>query len=301
MAVLPRPETRDVRRPCIALKVEALALSLMLVGFTSGAQSVRIVNVTATDFAFRVPRELAPGPAAFHFVNNGKVPHEFSIVLLKRNVTIDQFIAAARAHQPLSPLYERPVGVLFAKPGTASVSELTTAMLPGRQYAALCTFHDKKDSPQHFEMGMYAALHVSGSSSHAPIASSVVQRPGYTVDTITATEYTFKFNSRVRPGHHTFVFRNAGKERHELNMALLNKGITLQKSFDVQKAGGDWQALQKDVGVLYAAAQTSPLGQIDLDLLPGRDYPIVCTFSKDDKSPPHFALGMLGTIHVLDR
>ena len=74
---------------------------------------------------------------------------------------------------------------------------------------------------------------------------------------------------------------------------------TPQKVFEVDKAGGDVDALfEQDLGLLHSPAGTSPSGLLRVDLLPGRTYMIECAFSDTPKAKPHFALGMFGSIRV---
>jgi hypothetical protein len=119
-------------------------------------------------------------------------------------------------------------------------------------------------------------------------------------DTIVATDYAFIRAPRtLAPGHHRFAFANRGSFRHEVNMFVLKPGVTLLQAMDVQKAGGDVDALiESPIGVLHSPAGTAPLGVLEVDMLPGRDYTMVCNFSNDAKSPSHVMLGMLGSIHV---
>jgi hypothetical protein len=48
-------------------------------------------------------------------------------------------------------------------------------------------------------------------------------------------------------------------------------------------------------------ASRTPLGVLQLDLLPGRDYALICFIPDSAGTPPHVMLGMSGTIHVAER
>ena len=280
------------------------ALSLVVAGLVltsaSATSAINQVDVFATDYAFQLPAELPAGATAFRLTNNGKQFHEFNVSLLKHGVTLDQFVGALKKGQPVSPMMDGSIGVLFADPGTASPSQLTTQLLPGRDYVVICNFQDNPKAPPHFAIGMYKRVHVHGRALPLGMAvAAPVRRNGFTVDTIVASDYAFQFPHTVTKGPHTFLFRNAGKVRHEFNMVLLKKGMTVQRMFDLEKGGKDpFSAADTSPGVLFAPAGAKPYGQIDVDLLPGRDYAILCTFSNDDKSPAHYKMGMFGTIHV---
>jgi hypothetical protein len=52
------------------------------------------------------------------------------------------------------------------------------------------------------------------------------------------------------------------------------------------------------MGLLWSRAGEMPFGRLEVDLLPGREYEIICFFSDDAKSPSHFERGMYGNIKV---
>ena len=266
---------------------------LVASGLMSAAPpKVRQVEVIATDYAFELPHELPPGSTTFHLRNDGKVYHEVAIALLKRGVTIDQLNQAAKEQKPLAPLTDGPVGILFAGPGKRSTTGLATELIAGRQYAVRCAFRDTVTAPRHFEMGMYSVINVRPSKT-APAL------PRIKADTIVATDYSFRYPRTLSPGRHTLVFRNEGKVQHELNVILPKKGVTFEQMFAVRLSGGNPRALNEEqLGVLVAAAGGAPLGRLDVNLLPGREYRIICVFRDDPKAPPHFELGMYGSIQV---
>jgi hypothetical protein len=139
---------------------------------------------------------------------------------------------------------------------------------------------------------MYSLIHVKASkASRAP--------PAVRGDTIVGMDYAFRYPRTLSPGRHTFVFRNEGKVRHEVAIALLAKGVTLERFLEVRKAGGDVRSLTEELtGILHAPAGVAPLGRLEVNLLPGREYRLICNFTNDEKSPRHFELGMYGLIKV---
>ncbi|MEO8334788.1 MAG: hypothetical protein ABI664_07440 [bacterium] len=253
--------------------------------------AARDVKIVALDYAFRAPSELPAGRTTFHFVNEGKVAHELNIVLLKQGATIQQFMAAANANKPVAPMVDATVGVLFAAARSKSASELSTELMPGRTYAVRCIFKDSATAPPHERLGMYTTIHIAAG---VPAVASVLP-----VDTIVGMDYAFRYAHTLNPGPHYLAFVNAGKQRHELSLALLKKGVTIQRVLAVAKADGDVDALfDESLGVLHSPAGTSPVGLLKVHLLPGREYMIACEFSDSPKAPPHVALGMFGSIRV---
>ena len=109
-----------------------LALCTACAAPGSSPTEPREVTVVGLDYAFQLPAELPAGWVTFRFRNAGKVRHEFNISLLRPDATVQQFIATVEAEQPVSPLRDATIGVLFAEPGGDSPSALTTELLPGR-------------------------------------------------------------------------------------------------------------------------------------------------------------------------
>jgi hypothetical protein len=144
-------------------------------------------------------------------------------------------------------------------------------------------------------MGMYSVIRVTGPAVRAAIAA----------DSVVAVDYAFaKYPREISPGRHTIAFRNSGKHRHEIHVALLKKGVTLDSVVAVDKRDGDVDPLfdtNGGMGVLHAQPGQTALGGLSIDFLPGREYLIDCGFSDDDKSPPHYKLGMYGSIRVRGR
>lgn len=254
----------------------------------SGA--AREVEVIGLDYAFSMPDSVDAGRTAFRFTNKGKVQHEYNIVLLKEGVTLAQYIAAANKNEPLAPLTDGPLGVLFARPGQTSAGVLSAEMQPGRTYAMQCINQDTTNAPTHRELGMYKSIAVRNNTPPTV--------PAVAVDTIVGSDYAYtKIPETFAPGWHHVVFVNAGTQRHEINVALLKPDVTLAKIMDVAGKGGDVDSLiDEPLGVLHARTATSPLGTLDFEVLPGREYLFVCTFQDTPKSPPHFALGMVTSI-----
>ena len=242
------------------------------------------------DFAFVVQPTAAPGHATFQFVNEGKVRHEYNMVLLKSGITLDQYMSAEKNKVPLSTLVDGTIGVLFANPGTLSSSTLSTELLAGRTYAIRCIFPDSATGRKHEELGMFGQIVVKEGAARPA--------PPMVFDTIVGTDYAFRFPPTLTPGIHHFVFVNNGKQRHEFGVELLKAGETLKHYREVDNKGGDVEKLiSESLGLLHSPAGTTPPATLDINILPGREYVIECGFKDTDKSPEHYKLGMFGSIH----
>lgn len=270
-----------------------LALALLVAAPTRGvvAQKTHDVEIVGLDYAFQIPAQIRSGPTTIRFVNKGKFAHELNVVLLKRGATMQQFVAASNAGQPLAPLIEGTVGVVFAQPGAAGGGRLVTDLLPDREYALRCIFKDSASAPRHFMLGMYGSIRTDGARARETSALRA--------DTIVGMDYAFRAPTHLAPGRHRLAFVNAGKQRHEVSLALLAKGVSLKQVMLDEAAGrdsDDW--FEAGLGVLHSPGGSSPVGLLEVDLLPGREYLIICNFSDTPTSPRHLRLGMLGGITV---
>lgn len=251
------------------------------------------IEIVATDYAFETPARVHAGRVSFRFVNKGKVRHELNIARLKPGISIDEYLDSVRADRSVQKLIDGPVGVLFAAPGTKSAAGLSVNLRPGDRYSIICIFKDTKEAKRHYDLGMYKVVSVTGARPAAGL-------PQPATDTVVATEYAFQYPRSVEAGRHTFVFRNEGKMRHELDIALLKQGVTLARVRELEKTGANVDSLFEaiDFGLLHARSGVTPLGELTVDMLPGREYAIACFFRDTDKSPPHYDLGMFGSIIV---
>jgi hypothetical protein len=92
---------------------------------------------------------------------------------------------------------------------------------------------------------------------------------------------------------------NKGKQRHQLALSLLKKGVTLDSVMKAGDSGGDPDALfEGSFGLLHSRAGQDPIGELTLTMLPDRDYVIACFFKDDENSPEHVDLGMVGVIRT---
>jgi hypothetical protein len=114
---------------------------------------------------------------------------------------------------------------------------------------------------------------------------------------IIGMDYAFRVPERVMAGPVSFRFVNRGKKFHELNIALLKRGVTQQQFMTVLNAGKPVRELiDVPVGVLFADPGRRSDGGLVADLLPGRDYVVICIFKDDDKAPKHHQIGMFSLI-----
>ncbi len=278
------------------MKLRAFGL-LLLAACTAGEKhgtdvvATNVIDVVGTDYAFTLPATIRPGRTTLHFTNRGKVRHELNVSRLRKGVTIDSLLASRNAGRSVKDLIDGPVGVLFAEPEGRSESGLTFDAGDGERYAVVCIFRDSAEAKRHYELGMYAVITVAGDGDPAA--------PQIAADTVVATDYAFSYARDLSPGAHTFVMRNAGKQRHELAVMLLRKGVGLDSLMKVTSAGGDADALMEgSFGLLHAESGQTTLGGMTIEMIPEREYVIACFFRDRPGEPEHVDLGMFGAIRT---
>ncbi len=146
------------------IHLTAFCLAFSLRGAGEQATSARAplqVAIVGSDYAFlQVPTTLPGGETLFAFENRGKVRHELSLALLKPGVglqdVLNQFVEGGRRRD----LYETSIGVLLAFPSDTAGGRLLVRLIPGRNYALLCSLRDTPDAQPHVMLGMISGFTV---------------------------------------------------------------------------------------------------------------------------------------------
>jgi hypothetical protein len=116
---------------------------------------------------------------------------------------------------------------------------------------------------------------------------------------IVAMDYAFKVPAQLPAGRTVFRFRNAGKQAHEFNIALLKTGVSVQQFMATANASKPVAALlDGSVGVLFAKPGKRSTPGLSSDLLAGRTYVVRCIFKDSASAPRHETMGMYSAIHV---
>jgi hypothetical protein len=124
-------------------------------------------------------------------------------------------------------------------------------------------------------------------------------RPPVRSVTIAGTDYAFQAPDFLSGGRTAISFHNRGRVPHELVLARLKPGITLERVLERLRTGGDPQEfLDGMIGVLIAGPDQTSGGELLVDLVPGRTYAIVCQFRDGADQPPHVILGMHKSVMV---
>ena len=135
---------------------------------------------------------------------------------------------------------------------------------------------------------------VGGALGALAVACAPTQsRPAVTAITVEAMDYAFQLPDTLRSGPTTFRLHNRGKVPHEMGMALLKAGVTMDQLLKHIGAGGDPDSLIDGVvGILIASPGDSTVGALAVEMLSGRTYALFCNFKDAPDKPEHVALGM---------
>ncbi|MBY0489359.1 MAG: hypothetical protein K2R93_05915 [Gemmatimonadaceae bacterium] len=122
-----------------------------------------------------------------------------------------------------------------------------------------------------------------------PVAVPVVQIVGH--------DFAFEAPDSLPPGPTRFAFRSDGTVPHEVAIARVKRGVSLDSVLRVEIAGGDIDGLyDPGEGLLYTAVGETVTAELQVTLEAGRDYVLACTLEKDCKA--HSMLGMVRGVRV---
>lgn len=111
---------------------------------------------------------------------------------------------------------------------------------------------------------------------------------------VTANDFTFvAFPTQIPAGPTIFTFANQGKVFHELSLARLKPGTTME---DFVKAREDQarrrELIDRSVGILIAGPGSAPDGRLLVNLMRGTTYVVFCNLRDKPDAPGHLMFGM---------
>lgn len=257
-----------MRRPLILLTAAALSLSACSDDgdgddgspTAMGPTAATAVDVSATEFAFDVPAEVAGGVVEMRFTNIGGLPHEFGFARIEEGKTQADVKAVIESGGEPPKWAEDVAGVPGLSPGQSIT--VTRTLEPG-SYVFLCFFPDPEGTP-HANLGMYELFTIAGDTGAA------LPEPDAT---ITATDDGLQVPA-LTSGEQMVEFENGGTEPHELALVTFEPGKGIK---DVDRWFGSGYQGEPPVTFL-GGMQTIPAGEsvfLTIDLEPGVDYTAV--------------------------
>jgi len=253
-----------------ALSVAVLVSSLAGGPATPARSEPLLVTVHAKEYAFIAPATIAAGTTTFRLVNDGKEPHQISILQLTNGKTLADYMAAIKSNQPT------PWAVGVGGPNTAGPGQTIDATLtldPGN-YIIVCWVPSPGALVPHAVQGMIQPLTVTAAagvrqSGAAPAAAE----PAPDVH-LELFEYTFRFSKPLVAGKHTVHVMNMGTLEHEAVIVKLAPGKSM-KDFDAWFQHGMKGPSPAEPTPGMAGLGKGRTGTFTTDLTPGR-YGIVC-------------------------
>jgi hypothetical protein len=254
---------------------------------SAAAATPNTVTFTATDFSFQGPDSFPAGLTTIRLVNQGQTLHHAQLLKFDQGKTLSDFIAAMKAMKPgeMPPMWAAPAGGPNP-PAIGAESSVTEDLQPG-SYAVVC-FVDIPDKVPHIMKGMSHAFTVTAATGAAPA------EPTADVN-VKLADYKFDFAPALTAGHHMIRVDNTGPQPHEIFIAKLDSGKTMN---DLMKWAETYKG-KPPITPLGGIATMLPgaHGFFPVDLTPG-DYAVLCFVPDAKDGKPHMMHGMAQTIKV---
>jgi uncharacterized cupredoxin-like copper-binding protein len=246
--------------------------------------SVNVASYDASDFRLSGPAELPAGRTRFRLVNKGQEPHHLMVVRLEEGRTYDSLLAVLK--QPgMPPRWVHPIGgPNGVSPALESEAELV--LTPG-QYAVACMI-PSTDGVPHLAKGMIAPLTVSGSASALAEPTADVE--------IALTDYAFGLSTPLTAGTRTVRVKNGAGQLHEIVVARLEPGKTMEDLLAWEIGGRQGTAPGQFIGGMSPLAP-GDVGDFSMRFEPGT-YGFLCFIPDARDGKPHVAHGMMQTVTV---
>jgi hypothetical protein len=247
-----------------------------------------LVTVHAKEYAFIAPASIAAGTTTFRLVNDGKEPHQISIVQLANGKTMADFIAAVQANKPT------PWATGVGGPNTAGPGQTidATVTLEAGNYLMLCWIPSPGAPVPHVAKGMIQPLTVTSPGGVTQAGASVSSLSESAPDVhLELSDYAFKFSKPLTAGKHTIHVMNTGAQEHEAVMMKLAPGKTM-KDLDAWFESGQKGPPPITPAPGMAALGKSRTGTFTTNLTPGR-YGLICYVPDAKDGKPHSMHGMV--------
>ena len=240
-----------------------------------------VVTVTATEYAFEVPRQIPAGVTTFRFMARGKEPHHGIMVRLDEGKTVEDLAAAIKEPGPPPAWAHLDGGMMIGDPTTGST--VTMTLTPGK-YALIC-FVPSPDGVPHVAKGMVAPIEVT------PATGAPAPEPRADVE-VRLADFDFQFSKPLTAGEHVIRVETAPGQPHELVLVQLGDGVTAQQviAAEMGQTKGSRPSYTFMGGV--APMEAGRHAFIHVNLKPGK-YALICFIPDAKDGKPHLAHGML--------
>lgn len=256
------------------------------------AGEVNRATFTAVEYSFAGPETIPAGWSELTIDNQGKQPHDMEVFKLAEGKTMDDVKAALQGN---IPDWVQAYGGASAGPGAKGSY---TVNLPAGNYILLSMYGGGPNDPPDAAKGMLRSLSVTGAPNAG--GNPALPKPDASID---LADFAFIVNGDLHAGKQTWLLHNTGKETHEMSLARMKPGKTMddvRQALQADASGTPMPEEQLPVemsngGTVLAPGVSAYLTQ---DLQPG-DYVMLCFLpSAANGGKPHAELGMVRQVTV---
>jgi hypothetical protein len=252
---------------------------------TPTAATPEILTVTASDYKFDAPDQIAAGMVTVQLVNRGPSPHHVQLLRLGEGKTPADLQAALQKGE--MPMWATPAG----GPNPSEVGATSEVRMPLRagQYVMVCFIPDSAGVP-HVAHGMFRPLRVT------PAVVAAAATPDTSADVeMTLVDYDFKLSGPISPGRHLIRVTNTATQPHEFLVVQLkpNKSPEDFARWGVRQVG---PAPGTPHGGI-SAVMPGTVAYVPVDL-PAGDYALLCFVPDHKDGKSHYKHGMAKRIRI---
>lgn len=238
------------------------------------------VSVTVRTGAITAPDSVGPG---WRRVRVDETEGEHLVVVFRLPATAD--VAAFVAALDTAPATPRP-GIAIGGPEVGAQGEVIVHLAPG-VYVLACVRRGA-DGHRHARTGESKILYVRA----AEAADSAFAAPPPSTQAVRMVDFAYVGSEHWAPGAQLLRIENTGPQDHQLRLARLREGRTLQA----------WMTADDPDTVVTAVVGMARVGAgevayLPIDLTPG-SYIAYCLVTDGATKRPHVELGMLRAIQV---
>ncbi len=260
-------------------------LLVLFVARSLGADTLPLLRVMATDYAYQAPAVFSAGNVRVRLVNVGQHPHHLVLSRMDDTLSLQQFFSDVLSPHPRGG-YHDVGGPNMVAPGDSA--EVWLRLTPGH-YALSCWVFSRSGQP-HIAKGMFGEVlgRLLGPTSPAQIPPGAWQ--------IAAREYSLDAPDTVEAGQVLVTFVNIGHQEHDVQFIRLTPLGSLTAVTQWADAGMEGPV----PGTLTGGASGIEPGMrvsVPLQLRPGR-YALFCFVPDERDGKPHYSHGMVRLLLV---
>ncbi len=260
------------------------ALLVVFVAPSTPADTLPLLRVLATDYAYQAPAVFLAGNVRVRLVNIGRHPHHLVLSRMDDTLSLQQFFRDVLSPHPHGG-YHDVGGPNLVAPGDSAEAWL---MLTPGHYALSCWAFSRNGQP-HIAKGMFAEVHLRpGLKSLGEIPAGLWQ--------IASSEYRLDGPDTVEAGPVLVTFVNRGQQEHDVQFVRLPPRGSLTAVTQWADAGMEGRV----PGTLAGGASGIEPGMralVPLQLRRGR-YALFCFVPDEHDGKPHYTHGMVRLLLV---